>query len=181
MTPYEHIASSFHTRIDTIAGAVDALAPGLQAAAQQIVDAVLNDQRILVCAGGDDTALGSYAGQLLRSRWRDAPPLPALALSCTTDDSGRASLWSDVRTLAKDGDVLLCIDTAEDALLAREAAEVAAQRSLGALLMSGLTTLPGTGILLPLHSDEITLRRELALMSVHSLRELIADLLMGEK
>jgi phosphoheptose isomerase len=181
VTPYEHIASSFHTRIDAIAGAVDALAPGLQAAAQQIVDAALNDQRILVCAGGDDTALGSYAGHLLRSSWGGAPPLPALALGSTTDDSGRASLWRDVRTLAKDGDVLLCIDTAENALLAREAGAVAAERNLCAQLLSELTELPGAGILLPLNSDEITLRRELALMSVHSLRELIADLLMGEQ
>ena len=40
MNSYEIISTQFHQRIDSIAGAVDAMAPGLEAASALLVQAV---------------------------------------------------------------------------------------------------------------------------------------------
>ena len=180
MTQYERIAQAYHQRIDAIAETVDAMAPGLQAAAAQIVDAALDDRRILVCATGLDASIAAYATMLLRGGAGGIPPLPALSLAGADDDARQSSLWRDLRTLSRDGDVLLCIDSAEGALTANEALQLARARNLCALLLSDLAEAEDAAAIMPLQGANAAVRRELAMMALHCLRDLIAELLMGE-
>ena len=93
MSSYDSLSRQFHARIDAIAGAVDALAPGLEAAAAQVVEAALSDQRVLLCASGPDAALAHYFAQQLRDGDGRHPPL-----TCKDTDA-RAS--GDSRTHAR--------------------------------------------------------------------------------
>jgi len=177
MTHYEQLAAGFHRRIDCIAGAVDALAPGLDGAAQQIVSAVLDDRRILLCGTGPDSSLARYGALLLRRPGDAMPTLPALLLGA--EEEPLEQLWQDVRCLARDGDILLCIDSSDNAATAGAAAKLAAQRNLIAVLLSAENAF-ADAIAVELRAADAELRRELALMAVHELRSQVLRLLMGE-
>lgn len=178
VTPYDQIAADFHRRIDCIAGAVDHLAPALEQAAELLARAVLEDRKILVCACGPDTGLGTHLAALLRTG-DQGPAMPALALGDATIAGEGTALWRDLRTLSRDGDVLLCLDTNADAPLATQCAEFAHQRNLLAVSLShgGIAT---GGLTIPLIAADEELRKELALMAAHSLRNQVWNHLLGD-
>lgn len=187
MSHYDRIAAGFHRRIEVIAGAVDALAPALEAAAAQIVDAALNDRRIFICGAGNDAALAAYAATSFRSGASGSPPLPAHALTATVSGDPD-SLWRDLKTLSRDGDIVLFIDASDGRAgggsgrgnIAGEAVEIARERNLYLLLLSDQAEALPTDLALPMIADDEALRRELALMCVHCLQNLIAEIMMGE-
>jgi phosphoheptose isomerase len=181
MSSYDSLSRQFHARIDAIAGTVDALAPGLEAAAAQIVEAALSDRRILLCAGGPDAALGHYFAQQLRDGDGRHPPLPAVALGSAAGTEDYTTLWNDLRTLARDGDVVLCIDTTNGAADGLKTVDLARQRNLSPLLLSEAQELVATAVALPLLAGSEELKRELAFMALHSLRQTVIDMLMGEQ
>lgn len=179
MSSYDRIATAFHARIEGIAGAVDAMAPGIEGGASLLVQAVLEDRKVLVCASGPDGALGELAANLLRRPADGLPALPAVALTRDEDRSVNEGLAHDLRTLSRDGDILLAIDTAQDAPLARICTAVAAERNLALLALSEALELPVEAPM-PLLADTRELRRELALMAIHCLQNEIRHLLLGE-
>ena len=178
MDSYNELATAFHRRIESIAAAVDVMAPGLDRATALIVQAVMNDRKILVCACGPDRGLAIHLASLLRAP-ENSPPLPAIAV--VSDVSGEASdgLWRDLRTLSRDGDVLLSLDTREGADFAALCDQFARERNLGVVALSDANeriaeravTLAATG------SD---LRSELLLMAAHCLLDRIRQQLLGE-
>lgn len=177
MPHYEQLAADFYRRIDCITGAVDALAPGLEAAARQLVDAVLADKRLLLCGAGGDNALAQYAARLLRRPGDALPALPALCLG-GADDPGE-QLWQDLRSLSRDGDLLLCIDSSDAGATAAGAGRLAQQRNLQAVLLAPPGD-HGVATVVSLQAADAELRCELALMALHELRALVLRLLMGE-
>ncbi len=178
MDSYQRTASAFHARIDCIAAAVDTLAPGIELASQLLTQAVLEDRKLLVCASGEDSALAQLLTRLLRDPEDGGPPLPAIALEASAPVDAGAVLWRDLRTLSRDGDVLICIDTSPGATLALQASDFAEQRNLNALLLSEEQIKANYCIPLPAETRE--LRRELLLMVFHSLMQEIRQLLLGE-
>jgi hypothetical protein len=112
-----------------------------------------------------DGGAGSPAPPLLKSSGRDVPE--------GTD------MWRDLRTLSRDGDVLLCLDTNADAPLATRCAEFARQRNLLAISLSDAGTATD-GLSIPLIAPDEGLRKELALMAAHSLRDQVWKHLLGE-
>ena len=178
MTSYEQIAADFHRRIDCIAGAVDHLAPALEQAAELLARAVLEDRKILVCACGTDEGLGTYLAGLLRTGDL-GPAMPALAFGDAAIAGEGTDMWRDLRTLSRDGDVLLCLDTNADAPLATRCAEFARQRNLLAINLSDAGTATD-GLSIPLIAPDEGLRKELALMAAHSLRDQVWKHLLGE-
>ena len=176
---YTRIAADFHARIDCIAGAVDVLAPGIHKAATLLTQAVLEDRKIIVCADVSDAALADALAQALRSGRNGSPALPALALAGSTHADASVDLWTDLRTLARDGDVLLCIDTREQAPFAAACATFAERRNLAAVTLSDRDGSDAV-VAVTLRADTRELRSELLLMACHCLQAEIRHLLLGE-
>ena len=174
---YARIAESFHRRIEAITGAVDAMASGIEEAAAVLTQASLEDQRIFVGGAGSDASLASFLADALRSGDGACPPLPAFALGCS--EATGDTLFSDLRTLARDGDVFLCIDTLKSAPLTASGSEFAAARNLRLVTLSeGIDARAAATVALTAATRE--LRRELLLMACHCLQVEIRHLLLGE-
>lgn len=178
VTPYDQIAADFHRRIECIASAVDHLAAPLEQAAELLAAAALEDRKILVCACGCDEGLGQYIARLLRTG-DSGPSLPALAFGDPGLPDDDADFWRDLRTLSRDGDVLLSLDTQINAPLATRCAEFASLRNLLAISLSDASTATD-GLSIPLMANGDGLRTELALMVAHSLRDRVWQRLLGE-
>lgn len=176
---YQRVARDFHQRIDAIAAAVDELAPAMEAAAALIVEAAVNDHRVFFCSGDYEAGIASYMAQQFRSGGGVYPALPVLSLDGGREGDNQAPLWRDLRALSRDGDVILCIDSSDGGALAQHAAALAAERNLPAIILSQATSVTAT--LLPLSHPKPELRREMALMALHSLHALILQTLMGEE
>lgn len=177
MSGYTRIAESFHRRIEAITGAVDIMAPGIEDAATVLTQAALEDRRIFVVGSGSDAALAEWLARSLRSDEDARPPLPAIPLVCTEPPGER--LWSDLRPLTRDGDVLLCIDTSDTAALATAGVEFAAGRNLRLVTLSEPNDTGATAAIF-LTAATRDLRRELLLMACHCLQVEIRHLLLGE-
>jgi DnaA initiator-associating protein len=175
VTGYTRIADSFHRRIETIAGAVDVMAPGIESAAQLLTRAALEDRRIFVSGAGSDAALADFLARALREGDEAGPPLPALAVSCSGIPG--PGLWRDLRALARDEDLLLCVDTDSGAPFARDCTEFTATRNLAAITMSETDT-GAAAVTLTAPTRE--LRRELFLMACHCLQAEIRHLFLGD-
>lgn len=175
---YERTAASFHRRIDAIASAVDVMAPGLEIAASLLTQALLEDRKILVCGCAEDATLASHIAAVLRTPQEPSPPLPALAFS-SSSANGDAQLWRDLRTLSRDGDVLLCIDSYTGASLAKSCITFAKKRNLTTITLSESTGVEGIACI-ELQANEQVLRSELILMASHCLKEHVKQVLVGE-
>jgi phosphoheptose isomerase len=176
---YDRIAGAFHQRIECIAGAVDTLAPGVEQAAVMLTEAVLEDHRVLVLGTGCDAGLAQTLAESLRGGEAGAPPLPAVALARDDGAARDSLLWRDLRMLARDGDVLLCLDSDPAASLAMACARVADERQL-ALVTIAPPHAQAAGAQIGLLADDAALRRELLLMACHCLQGEIRHLLLGE-
>lgn len=177
MDAYAVTAQAFHQRIDLIASAVDRMAPGIAAGAQCLVEAVLSDGKVLICAAGDDEALGAYVTTCLRQPVAGGPALPALHLGSDARPGDGATLWRDFRTLSRDGDVLLCIDSSTESSVAASAVRIAGERNLAAITLSQVQL---SEVHIPLIADTAALRGELALMAINNLRTLSRLIMLGE-
>lgn len=175
---YDRTAASFHRRIETIANAVDSMAPGLAAATSLLAQAILDDRKVLVCACGRDATLAAHIAAVLRTPLESGPPLPAIAL-CSDSVEGDTQLWRDLRTLSRDGDILLCIDSGPGAAIAQKFIQFAGTRNLVTVAMSENLEIDG-GSCIEIHAADADQRSELALMASHCLREHIKQLLVGE-
>ncbi|MEL7045055.1 MAG: SIS domain-containing protein [Pseudomonadota bacterium] len=179
MNSYERVAGTFHRRIDCIASAVDDLAPGIERGAALLTQAVLDDHKILVLGTGSDAGLALSLAECLRGAEAGAPALPALALVQDDDAGEESALWRDLRILARDGDVLLCLDSLEGAPLALACARLAEERGLIMIALCDSFE-PPAGAAISLRADDRALRRELLLMASHCLQAEIRHLLLGE-
>lgn len=175
---YARIAASFHRRIDTIASAVDSMAPGLEAATTLLTQAVLEDRKVLVCGCKEDATLAAHVAAILRTPQEPGPALPALAFSSDVED-GDDQLWRDLRTISRDGDILLCIDSHRGAALAHRGIEFAKTRNLVTIAMSEKLRIDDIACI-ELHAEDSDLRSELILMASHCLQEQIKQILLGE-
>jgi D-sedoheptulose 7-phosphate isomerase len=176
---YSHIAELFHRRIDCIAAAVDALAPGLETAAEKLTETVLADRKIIVCGVGVDATLAEHIAAEHRAAPNEGPNLPAIGRGAQEPPDDLAPLWRDLRTLARDGDVLLSIDSSDDGRFAGRCADFARQRNLLSVAMSEPREQP-MGVCVVLRASDPVLRSELALMACHGLLEQVRQHLLGE-
>jgi phosphoheptose isomerase len=179
MSGYRRIAEAFHQRIDCIVGAVDAAAPGIEAGAALLTEAALRDRKILVCGTSCDAGLAQSLAECLRGAEATAPALPALAIAHDDIPRRDSVLWRDLRLLARDGDVVVCLDSTDGAATARACAELAAERNLYLVTLSEPLGSEHAGAI-GLAANTAELRRELMLMACHCLQSEIRHLLMGD-
>ena len=176
---YDTIAALFHQRIDSIVGAVDTMAAGLQSAASSAMQAVMEDRKLILIGCGDDAVLAQYAASLFRTPADDTPPVPAIAVSSDTSDDPDAKIWRELRTLSRDGDVIIAIETGEHGNTIAQSLVVAQERNLVPIILSEQMAPNATGMIFLQESNPLQ-RRELALMALHTLRELIRRTWLGE-
>ena len=94
MDMQSRIRQLFQASIDTKQQAMDVLAPHIEQASQVMVNALLNEGKMLSCGnGGSAGGAQHFSSELLNRFERERPSLPAIAL--TTDTSTITSIAND--------------------------------------------------------------------------------------
>ena len=172
------------------------LAPEICRAARQMVNALLNDGKILSCGNGGSAADAQHFSSELLNRFElERPGLPAVAL--TTDASTITSIANDqafadvfakqVRALGRAGDVLLAISSSGNSENVHRAIGAAHERGVRVVALTGRDG----GLIAPaLEPEDIEIRvpgertcriQEVHLLVIHCLCDLIdADLLNAQ-
>jgi DnaA initiator-associating protein len=116
----EHIRQLFSENIQTMIATGEALAGPIESAALTIVQALINDRKVLCAGEGAANALSGHFARLLLDQFEtERPCLPACALS--NDCSGLVHLSQQqdflarqVRALGQEGDILLVLSLSGD-------------------------------------------------------------------
>lgn len=142
----DHIKQIFHDSIQTQITAADTLADVIAAAAQMIVDALLNNHKVLCCGNGGSAADAQHFSSEMLNRYEaERPSLPAIALS--TDTSTITSIANDyhfneifskqIKALGQTGDVLLAFSTSGRSKNIIEAIVAAHHRGMTVIAFTG--------------------------------------------
>ncbi|MEM1112055.1 MAG: SIS domain-containing protein [Pseudomonadota bacterium] len=132
MDSYQRIAESFQTTIEAATMTVDGLAENLSLASELLVNALLEDRKVVTAGSGSLRAMASlFAEQMMGPGALERPALPTITLQPLADNRGSSadeSLARQLRALGQAGDVLLivCGDSSE----CHGAIAAAAERSM---------------------------------------------------
>lgn len=138
----KHFADSAELKLK----AVEGLAQPLQTAAEKMVHCLMNEGKILACGNGGSAADSQhFSAELLNRFEMERPGLAAMAL--TTDSSTLTSIANDydynqifskqVRALGQPGDVLLAISTSGNSPNVIEAINVAHEKRMVVVALTG--------------------------------------------
>lgn len=171
-----------------------ALPEKIAAAAAIMIQALIDNKKILSCGNGGSAADAQhFSSELLNRYERERPPLPAMALS--TDSSTITSIANDysykevfskqVKALGQAGDILLAISTSGNSENVVEAIHVAHERGLRVVALTGRE---GGKIAPALTTQDVEIRvpsmktnriQETHLLVIHCLCDLIDRGLFG--
>lgn len=191
----ERIKQLFGQSIETKIAAADIMAEPIALAAETMVQALLNDHKILCCGNGGSAADAQhFAAELLNRFEIERPALPALAL--TTDSSVLTSIANDyayaqifakqVQALGKDGDILLAISTSGNSNNVVQAIQAAHTRGMTVVALTGrqggpvAENLEMRDIELRVPADSTARIQEVHLLIIHCLCDLIDQRLFGD-
>lgn len=146
MNYQERVKQHFNASINTKMQAMEALTPFIAEAADSMVQALLQEKKILSCGnGGSAGDAQHFSAELLNRFERERPPLPAIAI--TTDTSTLTSIANDysyeevfskqVRALGQKGDVLLAISTSGNSPNIIHAIKAAHDRDMVVVQLTG--------------------------------------------
>ena len=196
MDMQHRIRPLFTDSIETKTRAMDVLGPSIEQASQLMVNALLNERKILSCGnGGSAGDAQHFSSELLNRFERERPSLPAIAL--TTDSSTITSIANDysyeevfskqIRALGQSGDVLLAISTSGNSANVMQAIQAAHDRDMLVVALTGRDGGAMTSLLLP---DDVEIRvparstariQEVHLLAIHCLCDLIDRQLFGSE
>ncbi|VVE40045.1 phosphoheptose isomerase [Pandoraea capi] len=192
----ERIQKHFTDSVETKLAARDALVGPIAAAAEVMVGALTNGNKILACGNGGSAAdCQHFAAELVGRFERERPELPAIAL--TTDSSILTAVGNDynfdaifskqVRALGQEGDVLLAITTSGNSGNVLAAIEAAHERGMHVIALTGKGGGKVSDALweLDVHICVPALRtariQEVHLLTIHCLCDLIDSELLGDE
>ena len=190
------IRQLFQSSIETKQQALDVLPPSIANASLLMVNALLNEGKILSCGnGGSAGDAQHFSSELLNRFERERPSLPAIAL--TTDSSTITSIANDysynevfskqIRALGRPGDVLRAIYTSGNSANVIQAIQAAHDREM---LVVALTGRDGGGMASLLLPEDVEIRvpskitariQEVHLLAIHCLCDLIDNQLFGSE
>ena len=196
MDMQSRIRQLFQASIDTKQQAMEVLAPHIEQASQVMVNALLNEGKMLSCGnGGSAGDAQHFSSELLNRFERERPSLPAIAL--TTDTSTITSIANDysfneifskqIRALGQPGDVLLAISTSGNSANIIQAIQAAHDREM---IVVALTGRDGGGMASLLLPEDVEIRvpanvtariQEVQLLAIHCLCDLIDSQLFGSE
>jgi phosphoheptose isomerase len=108
---YERVATAFQGHIEHTSLSVDAIADVAGAAAEQAVDTLLSEKKLIVIAAALDAGPAITLAELLRSGlYRERPALPTVELIARTAEpcaAGVAWIAGQIEALGQPGDLAL--------------------------------------------------------------------------
>ncbi len=163
-------------------------------ASQRIVDALVNDKKILTCGnGGSACDAQHFSSEMLNRFERERPSLPAIAL--TTDTSTLTSIANDyhfdevfakqLRALGQSGDILLAYSTSGNSANIVKAVNVAHEKDMLVIALTGKDggilagAMNEADIEIRVPSDSTARIQEVHLLISHCLCDLIDHQLFG--
>lgn len=137
-----HFNESAQLKLDV----AELLAPAIAEAADQVLQCIMRDGKVLACGNGGSAAAAQHFCTLMTSRYeRDRPGLAAVAL--TTNTSAITAIANDfayeqifarqVLALGQPGDVLLTFSTSGNSPNVLAAAEAARDRNMRVIALTG--------------------------------------------
>jgi len=194
MSLQDRIINHFTDSIQTKQDAMASLCELIEYASQKIVEALINDKKVLACGNGGSAADAQhFSSEMLNRFERERPALPAIAL--TTDTSTITSIANDyhydevfskqIRALGQAGDVLLIYTSSGNSGNLIKAAKAAHDRDMTVIALSGKD---GGALAEVLNESDIEIRipsgstariQEVHLLVSHCLCDLIDHQLFG--
>lgn len=146
MNEIDAIQKIIRDSIDTKRQALDSMPDVLHRATALLVTALRDGRKVLSCGNGGSAADAQhFSSELLNRFHHDRPGLPAIAL--TTDSSTLTSIANDyayvevfarqISSLGQPGDILLAISTSGNSANVLRAVEVAHERGMQVIALSG--------------------------------------------
>lgn len=194
MSLQDRIISHFSDSIQTKQDAMASLCELIAFASQRIVDALVNDKKVLTCGnGGSAGDAQHFSSEMLNRFERERPSLPAIAL--TTDTSTLTSIANDyhfdevfakqLRALGQSGDILLAYSTSGNSANIVKAVNVAHEKDMQVIALTGKDGGILAGVLneadieIRVPSDSTARIQEVHLLISHCLCDLIDHQLFG--
>ena len=188
MNLQDRIINHFSDSIQTKQDAMNNLCELIEFASQKIVEALVDDKKVLCCGnGGSAGDAQHFSSEMLNRFERERPALPAIAL--TTDSSTITSIANDyhfdevfakqIRALGQAGDILLIYTSSGNSGNLLRAAKVAQDKEMTVIALTGKD---GGGLAQNLKESDIEIRvpsmstarvQEVHLLITHCLCDLI--------
>lgn len=195
MSIEQRIRDQFQASIVTKQAAEAAMAGPIAQAVDVMVACLRNDGKIMACGNGGSAGDSQhFAAELINRFERERPPLAAIALS--TDTSTLTSIANDyryeeifskqVQALGRKGDVLLAISTSGNSPNVIEAIQVAHQKGIAVVALTGKKGGRMAALLAPgdvhlcVPADKTARIQEVHLLTLHCLCDGIDQLLFGD-
>lgn len=188
MNLQERIINHFNASIQVKQDAVVVLRDLIALGSQKMVEALVNDKKILSCGnGGSACDAQHFSSEMLNRYERERPALPAIAL--TTDTSTLTSIANDyhfdeifakqISALGQAGDILLAYSTSGNSGNIIAAVKKAHDKGLTVIALTGkdgggvASLLDGSDIQIRVPSDSTARIQEVHLLITHCFCDLI--------
>jgi D-sedoheptulose 7-phosphate isomerase len=186
----EHFNESARLKLDM----ADLLPAAIERAADQMLQCILRDGKVLACGNGGSAADAQHFASLMVHRFEfDRPGLAAIALSTNTstltsvanDDAFAQVFARQVSALGHQGDVLLAISTSGHSTNIIAAADAARRRDMTVIALTGrdggglAEQLSEHDVLICVPADSTARIHEIHLLTLHCLCDAIDGALLG--
>lgn len=142
----ERIYTLFRESVEAKMEVGEALTPKLESASQMIVEALLNEKKVLVCGNAASAAIAQIFTSSMIDRFeKERPSLPAVWLgsgvstytSIASDNSFHEVFSKPIRALGQEGDILLLLSTSGNASNLVQAVSAAHDRNMQIIALTG--------------------------------------------